>query len=373
MLHIVSDPVPLSPQTAIELYESSLTQVATLGTTLFRTYGYRHAKSGKWRVVVQGRRSYDVPTHLNLTKRLMLRGLVKRLQLPSEAIQSPTFQQRVAGFLVGSQAGHKIHLQLGDQSFSIRRRTRASGLFSGRVNISNHEVNKVLRNSVAQVECASLTLSVQDFDEPTTTQVFLADTHGITIVSDIDDTLKQTDVTSRARMLARTFVDPFESIEGMAELYQNWQASHNAMFQYVSSSPWQLYQQLETFLDEFQFPAGSIHLRWFSLKAELFKKWKLARKRRGKAAVIRTLMKRMPQRKFLLVGDSGEHDPEIYTHLAEQFPESVLGIVIRDLVERPLDKTRLRTMKKQLGFVPCTVFREPKQLHGLLESWAPSL
>ena len=54
-------------------------------------------------------------------------------------------------------------------------------------------------------------------------------------------------------------------------------------------------------------------------------------RRSGKLSVIRALFKTFPQRRFLLVGDSGEHDPEIYGAMARRFPQQVAGIFIRQL------------------------------------------
>ena len=60
------------------------------------------------------------------------------------------------------------------------------------------------------------------------------------------------ELASRARMLARTFVENFEPIDGMAEVYRHW-AQQGGLFHYVSSSPWQIYRPLEDFLSDHSF------------------------------------------------------------------------------------------------------------------------
>ncbi len=67
----------------------------------------------------------------------------------------------------------------------------------------------------------------------------------ISIISDIDDTIKITNVTSAMAMIRNTF-SPFSAVPKMAELYKRW--SPKAKFHYVSSSPFQLYSQLEKFI-----------------------------------------------------------------------------------------------------------------------------
>src|SRR5439155_2309238 len=103
-----------------------------------------------------------------------------------------------------------------------------------------------------------------------------------------------------------------------------------AAFHYVSSSPWQLYEHLVAHLAEEGFPTGSFHLRSFRLRDHLLRRILMLR-RSGKAGVIRSLLKMFPQRQFLLVGDSGERDPEIYGAMARRYPRQVAGILIRQL------------------------------------------
>jgi phosphatidate phosphatase APP1 len=78
------------------------------------------------------------------------------------------------------------------------------------------------------------------------------------------------------------------------------------------------------------FPGGSFHLRAFRLRDHLLRKLLMLR-RSGKAVVIHSLLRTFPQRKFVLVGDSVEADPEIYGAAARAFPGQVQQIFIRSL------------------------------------------
>jgi phosphatidate phosphatase APP1 len=159
--------------------------------------------------------------------------------------------------------------------------------------------------------------------------VHLIEPAGLSIVTDIDDTIKHSEVACKRTLLTNTFLRPFEAIPGMAPLFREWSAE-GAAIHYVSSSPWQLYEHLAAHLTSEGFPAGSFHLRSFRLRDHVLRRILMLR-RSGKLGVIRTLFRLFPQRRFLLVGDSGEHDPEIYGALARRFPSQVVGILIRDL------------------------------------------
>jgi phosphatidate phosphatase APP1 len=155
------------------------------------------------------------------------------------------------------------------------------------------------------------------------------------VVSDMDDTVLQSEVTSflrAARMVllenARTRL-PFP---GVAAFYRALQAAvpggaggaaGNPIF-YVSSSPWNLYDVIADFLEAQAIPAGPLLLRDWDIGPSL-------RSNAGhKLARIREVLATYPALPFLLVGDSTQEDPEIYGALAREHPGRVLAIYIRD-------------------------------------------
>ncbi|MCH5378044.1 MAG: DUF2183 domain-containing protein, partial [Planctomycetes bacterium] len=187
---------------------------------------------------------------------------------------------------------------------------------------------------------------------------------GTSVISDIDDTIKHTEVLCRRSLLANTFLNEYRSIDGMAELYRSW-AAQGADFHYVSSSPWQLFQPLYDLCQSAGFPAGSFHLRSFRLRDHMLRRFPLLR-RRGKASVINALVRLFPKRRFALVGDSGEKDPEIYGDVARHFPDRVSAILIRDLPARGLDASRERRAFRNIPPEIYSVFRQPEEiLHRL--------
>lgn len=156
------------------------------------------------------------------------------------------------------------------------------------------------------------------------------------VISDIDDTILKTGVTSflKLRLLKNSLLtNAYERIplKGAPELYQKLHLGKNGKNKnpifYLSNSPWNLYQYLKLFLDFNKFPKGPILLRNFrtpfdrSLKPE----------KPHKQKEIINILKTYPDLKFILIGDSGEHDASIYTDIAVQYPDRILAIYLRSV------------------------------------------
>jgi len=91
--------------------------------------------------------------------------------------------------------------------------------------------------------------------------VRLIEAQGLSVISDIDDTIKLTQIPSGAKVVIRnTFFRDFQPVPAMARMYQAWP---DAAFHYISGSPWQLYRPLSEFLvgPAGGFPEGSFHMK----------------------------------------------------------------------------------------------------------------
>ena len=158
----------------------------------------------------------------------------------------------------------------------------------------------------------------------------------------------------------------FVAVEGMPEVYRRWQ-DLGAAFHYVSSSPWQLSACLCQFLGAAGLPAGSMHLKLFRLK-DSTPLGRLPSRKRSKRRKIEQILADFPARRFVLVGDSGERDPEVYAEVARRRPAQVAGIVIREVPAKAApDKVRARLLRlaRRLPSSPFTVFRSPDELADL--------
>ena len=108
-----------------------------------------------------------------------------------------------------------------------------------------------------------------------------------------------------------------------------------------------------------------MHLRYFRVRDEMFKRFRPIR-RNSKVGIIVGIFKRLPHRKFILVGDSGEKDPEVYRFLAKRFPENVAAILIRNVAGKPLDEKRMRKLYSLPKPIDVRVFTQADEIADAL-------
>ncbi|WP_323788429.1 App1 family protein [Psychroserpens sp.] len=175
------------------------------------------------------------------------------------------------------------------------------------------------------------------------------------VISDIDDTIIHTGVVSTLKwkvLLNSIFKSATSRIplEGAAEFYHKLHRgvsgdNANPIF-YVSHSPWNLYRYLEFFLKQNTFPKGPILLRSFK---DIF------RKKSGdqpqKHIEIVNILKTYPKLQFILIGDSGEHDADIYIDVANAFPSQVAAIYLRS-VKHKKKMQRVKSLFKDYVQIP---------------------
>lgn len=148
---------------------------------------------------------------------------------------------------------------------------------------------------------------------------------GLSVVTDIDDTIKHTQVRERREMLLNTFAREFVAVPGMAAWFGRIaHAAPNAAFHYVSGSPVQLLPALLPFVRGSGFAEGSWHLRPLALFDQ-------DATSRHKHETIAQLLADHPQRRFVLVGDSGERDPEVYGEVARAHAARIAALLIRNV------------------------------------------
>jgi phosphatidate phosphatase APP1 len=91
----------------------------------------------------------------------------------------------------------------------------------------------------------------------------------------------------------------------------------------------------------------------------------LERVRAFKLEKIRTLMTRFPKRSYVLVGDSGERDPEVYASILSEFPERVAAVFVRDVTGEDQTASRYTAQFKGGAARKLRVFRNPSELPPL--------
>jgi phosphatidate phosphatase APP1 len=191
--------------------------------------------------------------------------------------------------------------------------------------------------------------SVTNRNIQTTGEIYLCDDNGITFISDIDDTIKITDVTSSIQTLINTFSGDFKAVPGMADIYRYWEKQYNATFAYLTASPDQLYPFLRQFFDREQFPIGSAHMRhytWFDVNfIEFFMSSNYIKK---KIETLQMFLQNTQNRTFVLIGDIFQQDPDIYATIYAQYPNRIAKIFIRKYVDDTNGQQRLETVFKDI-------------------------
>jgi len=209
-------------------------------------------------------------------------------------------------------------------------------------------------------------------------RIRLIEPEGLSVVTDIDDTIKVTEVPAeKATVLRNTFCRDFVPASGMAETYKEM---GDIPFHYVSGGPWQLYAPLYDYLISGSggYPEGTFHFSDFpknilakDTRAVLLQviAGSMQKTYQHKVSQITNLMERFPGRKFILVGDSGELDPEVYRHIRDKFPQQVQEIRIRDVInDAEVNRDRLEGMTViKAEPVICTSQNHDKNLSAMLQ------
>jgi len=318
-------------------------------------------RPGLWEIPIHG--WIYQPTELSFLRRAALR-MVRRvagLRFRGVDFSVPIFQQRMGAFLRDNERNNRVEIDLGGMRFHLKK-SRPSGHFEGSLELPDSRVGALLvKERPDATGPAWLTFrAVMRSSDPRRFdgRVLFLKGPGVSVISDIDDTIKVTEVLDRRRMLRNTFLQDFAGVPGMAALYAKW-ANEGAAFHYVSASPWHLYPFLGEFFEAQGFPRGTFHLREFRLMPRDLRAT-LRPSRAVKLAHCRTLMHRFPERQFMLVGDSGEWDATIYAQLWQEFPTQVKRILIRKVREPGMDR-----VKQALSRVPgnvCQVFSEAAEI-----------
>ena len=171
------------------------------------------------------------------------------------------------------------------------------------------------------------------------------------VISDLDDTVVHSNATNVLKMAWIVVLNNAHTrfpFEGVAAFYRALQVgaderASNPIF-YVSSSPWNIYDMLVDFLNVHGVPPGPLFLKDWSLRV-------LGKHRDYKTGVIRRLLSTYEDLPFVLIGDSGEEDPEIYLQAVREHPGRIRAVYIRDVtsVERDAEVKALAGEARKLG------------------------
>ena len=197
------------------------------------------------------------------------------------------------------------------------------------------------------------------------------------VVSDMDDTVVQSEVTNFLRAARVVLLEnaltrlPFP---GVAALYRALErgatgAEANPIF-YVSSSPWNLYDVIDGFLTAQRIPTGPLLLRDWDLGRLT------ERHATHKATAIREIFDTYPALPFVLVGDSGQEDPEIYATVVREHPGRVKAVYIRNVTPNVERTDRIQALAREVASAGSTLVLADDTLavakHAAMHGWIAS-
>ena len=316
------------------------------------------AANAEWEVSIHG---WIFEPEKDSIQRKVLLGLLRRsLGLEDDAPETELFKERARWFLVDNERGKRITIRLGEKKHSLDP-SKPNGHFSGTLRLSSEEVSSMRRvpeNADGRLRFRAVTR--KDDSRVFQGEILLVQGPGLSVVTDIDDTVKVSETTDRKALLANTFLRSYSAVGGMSEVYKKLER-RGAVFHYVSASPWQLYEPLSTFLATSGFPRGTFHLKEFRVKDSTFFSL-FASPQDYKRSVLEPLLRSFPLRRFVLIGDSSEKDIDVYAELARALPDRVEMVLIRSVPGVEAKEDRLAAAFKGVPGAKWRVFREPAEI-----------
>lgn len=207
-------------------------------------------------------------------------------------------------------------------------------------------------NFVPQSRSNVLKVKASLADDPTisaTGAILLQEPKKI-LVSDIDDTIivsHSTNVFKKLYLLLTKSYKARKPFEGILDFYERLcEEPLESTFVYVSSSEWNLYDFIHSFCEFNDFPRGIYMLQ--DIKTSLRDLLKAGGGSHShKFEKIKKIMSVYEGAELILIGDSGQRDPYIYSELANLYPDRIRQIYIRDLKKR--HRKKLELMSRQLS------------------------
>lgn len=164
------------------------------------------------------------------------------------------------------------------------------------------------------------------------------------VISDIDDTILISEATNLLRAVSLMLLQnahtrtPFAGVSAFYHALQAGRTSDtppdlNPIF-YVSSSPWNLYDMLTEFFALQNIPRGPLFLQDYGITPDQLI---IASHESHKKRCISHVLDTYPELPFVLMGDSGQKDPEIYQQIVAEYPGQILAVYIRDVTNDQRD------------------------------------
>ncbi len=280
----------------------------------------------------------------------------------SEAATEKRVNRRMANVVASSIPHTLIRIQIGSKHEArcvppVDVYTNQYGIFSCNITTgyipSSIEATSVFNPEVFQV-----------------LDIKMVPTEGISVISDVDDTIRVTGVLgNKIDIFRNIFSQPYSEcvIPGVAEWYREMHDRFGCVFHYVSNSPSQIYNIVYGFLQYDKFPITSIHLKQYF--GNIFSSVRMGAGRR-KQDSLTEILNDFPHRRFILIGDSGEQDMEAYCSLCLKYGSQIIAIYIhaleRSFSSMGLDHENVKELQNLID-------NRGERLNSSIRNIAPSL
>lgn len=326
----------------------------------FPTVGWQDADGEHWHAEVHG---WIHEPRLDASR---LRWLLEAVDIDGFEIVTAglgIIAERLALFLIDNEIFERVWLQSGTHCFRVAP-SAEDGHFFGEIKLPAALVADLPPNEPSGTRMLRFRARPEHRHDYRrfVGEVRLIAPEGWSVVCDIDDTVKVTEVAELTSLLTNTFLQPYQAIEGMPALLRSWEDAYHATFHYVSNSPWQLYAPLAAFWQEAGLPAGSFHLRRLDEGPLRETRWD---ERSHKQRVIRRLLEIFPRRQFVFVGDTADHDPEIYGAICRDFPQQVRLVLLHEVSGAGGARERLQAALRGVPDGRVVVYRDAAELRNV--------
>jgi phosphatidate phosphatase APP1 len=189
------------------------------------------------------------------------------------------------------------------------------------------------------------------------------------IISDVDDTIiksRAMNTFKKMKIMLTKNAENREAFDGVPVMYEMLTAKGKNPLFFVSGSSYNLYDMLAEFCEHQKIPKAPFLLRKLGLTPE---QWIKQDTREYKKDHIVHLLKVFDQMSFILIGDSGQKDPEIYADIYQNYPEQIKAIYIRH-VHTKKRKLQLKQMAEQMD-VPFLIIYDSENVleHAANQKW----
>ena len=329
----------------------------------FPTYIFYNAKVNLFHIKVHAW-AYE-PESDSIARSALISILRKTAGLSDEDLSGKIFTQRMMQITVDQESRKSVSAQIGNSYYNIGV-TDQNGHTEREIVLPPEIFYPIIGHNDNNGIPTEASVDFMTADK-TGTRIFkgtadLIKPSGVMILSDIDDTIKISNVNDTKALLRTAFTENFKPVPDIRNIFSSWK-NQGADFIYLTATPWQLHQSISAFLEKENYPKGVLFMKSFGAKDSYSSI--LDSPVKFKTPIIQTIMRDFPAKKFILIGDSSEKDSEIYADTARKNPGKISHIFIRNVAGNDSEKQRILSVFTGLDPALITVFTNADEIKGL--------